>query len=57
MKAQNILLVDDDSDDQMLFIDTIKKIDYSFQCPVANNGLEVLLSLRTKSSEPDIIFA
>ena len=56
MKALNILLVDDDSDDQMIFIDAIKEIDHSIQCHVVGNGLEALLSLRTKSPSPDIIF-
>ncbi len=56
MKAQNILLVDDDLDDQMLFIDAVKEIDPTIQCHVANNGLQAMLSLRTKSPAPGIIF-
>ncbi len=56
MKSPNILLADDDSDDQMLFIAAIKEIDHSIQCHVVNSGLEALLSLRTKSPAPDIIF-
>ena len=56
MKHQNILLVDDDEDDQVLFIDALNQINNSFQCDVANNGMEAMLFLRTKTPTPDIIF-
>ena len=49
-------MVDDDSDDQMLFIDAIKEIDPAIQCHVANNGLQAMLSLHTNSPAPGIIF-
>lgn len=56
MKPQSILLVDDDEDDQLLFIDAIREIDKSIKCSVANDGLEAILSLQTKSPVPDLIF-
>ena len=56
MKAQCILLVDDDEDDQLLFLDAIREIDKSIECCVANDGLEAILSLHTKSPVPDLIF-
>ena len=56
MKHRNILLVDDDEDDQVLFIDALNQIDNTFNCLVVNNGLEALASLRTKKPTPDIIF-
>ena len=56
MIPQSILLVDDDEDDQLLFIDAIGEIDKSIQCRVANDGLEAILSLETKSPTPDLIF-
>jgi CheY-like chemotaxis protein len=56
MNYQNILLVDDDEDDQVLFIDALNQINSSFQCDVANNGQEAMLFLRTKTPTPDIIF-
>ena len=56
MKHRNILLVDDDEDDQVLFIDALNQIDDRFNCQVANNGLEAMASLRTKKPTPDIIF-
>ena len=56
MKPKNILLVDDDEDDQTLFVDALNQIDNSFRCDVANSGQEAMLSLRTKAPTPDIIF-
>ena len=56
MRPQSILLVDDDEDDQLLFIDAIREIDKSIKCSVANDGLEAILSLQTKSPVPDLIF-
>ena len=56
MRPQSILLVDDDEDDQLLFIDAIGEIDKSIKCRVANDGLEAILSLQTKSPVHDLIF-
>jgi CheY-like chemotaxis protein len=56
MKAQNILLVDDDEDDQVLFIDALNQINNSLNCYIANNGIEALNTLRQTSPMPDIIF-
>jgi len=56
MKHTNILLIDDDEDDQVLFIDALNQINKSFQCDIVNNGLEAMFSLRTKKPRPDIIF-
>jgi CheY-like chemotaxis protein len=56
MKPKNILLVDDDEDDQALFVDALNEIDTSFRCDVAKSGLEAMLSLQTKAPIPDIIF-
>src|SRR4030095_4455380 len=56
MKYQNILLVDDDEDDQVVFIDALNQINSSWRCDVANNGQEAMLFLRTKTPTPDIIF-
>ena len=56
MRPQSILLVDDDEDDQLLFIDAMREIDKSIQCHVASDGLEAILSLETKSPTPDLIF-
>ena len=37
-----ILIVDDDKDDQLFLIDSIKELYPSFQCDVADNGQEAL---------------
>jgi CheY-like chemotaxis protein len=51
-----ILLVDDDSDDQLLFQEVIHEIDSSMVCETANDGDEALLKLRQSSAKPDLIF-
>ncbi len=56
MKSQSILLVDDDGDDQVLFVDALSLVNSNIECNIVNNGLEALLSLRSKTPIPDIIF-
>jgi CheY-like chemotaxis protein len=56
MKPKNILLIDDDEDDQALFVDALNQIDNSFRCDIASSGSEAMHSLNTKSPTPDIIF-
>jgi len=56
MKPIKILLIDDDEDDQALFVDALNQIDNSFRCDVASSGSEAMHSLNTKSPAPDIIF-
>ncbi len=51
----NILLVDDDADDQLFFLDAVSAIDKSLRCEVANNGLEAMTHL-SSASLPGIIF-
>ncbi|GAO44513.1 response regulator [Flavihumibacter petaseus] len=51
-----ILLVDDDEDDRLLFMDAIQEIDTSITCDETVNGLEALAYLRTASKLPDVIF-
>jgi CheY-like chemotaxis protein len=51
----NILLVDDDADDQLFFLDAISAIDKSVHCDVANNGLEAMMRLNS-ASLPGVIF-
>jgi DNA-binding NtrC family response regulator len=51
------LLVDDDADDRMLFIEAVKEIDETFECKTANNGERALELLKdTGYSLPDFIF-
>jgi len=51
----NILLVDDDADDQLFFLDAISAIDKTVHCDVANNGLEAMMRLNS-ASLPGVIF-
>lgn len=52
---QKILLVDDDSDDQLFFVDALSEIDPNVYCEVKENGAEALTRLE-KEPLPDIIF-
>jgi len=56
MKAYKILLVDDDADDQLFFLDAISAIDKSLHCEVANNGIEAINHLNETPPPPGIIF-
>ena len=49
-----ILLVDDDTDDCLLFCEAINLIDKNIECVIVENGKEALLALKTLV--PDIIF-
>ena len=51
------LLVDDDLDDQEVFLMTLEKINKNIKCLTANNGAEALSLLTTQTSfVPDYIF-
>ena len=51
------LIVDDDADDRMLFIEAVKEIDETIECKTANNGqLALNLLKNTENALPDFIF-
>jgi CheY-like chemotaxis protein len=50
------LLVDDDLDDQEVFLMTLEKINKNILCLTANNGVEALSLLTPGSFVPDYIF-
>ena len=51
------LLVDDDLDDQEVFLMTLEKINKNIKCLTANNGVEALSLLSAQNSfVPDYIF-
>lgn len=52
---QSILLVDDDSDDQLLFQEALAEVDAVVRCFIANNGADALEKLNTSLIFPDII--
>ncbi|MEO8151027.1 MAG: response regulator [Bacteroidia bacterium] len=56
MYNKKILLVDDDADDQLLFMDAVQEVDMMLQCEIANNGIEALHHLHKMPPPPVIIF-
>lgn len=56
MQGKHIFLVDDDLDDQELFLLALEKIDVSFSCTVASNGSEAYNKLLAKQVAPKVIF-
>ncbi len=58
MKTGNLyFIVDDDPDDQELFIEALKGLDESCKCVTAFNGQEALQKLKTTMPDlPDFIF-
>jgi len=53
---KKILLVDDDLDDQLFFMDAIKELEPTLECGIANNGVEALDHLKKVPPPPLIIF-
>ncbi|RZJ31422.1 MAG: response regulator [Flavobacterium sp.] len=56
MKPYSILLVDDDADDQLFFIEALNTIDHSLECDVACNGVEAIGYLSRLKKLPAVIF-
>ena len=56
MKHKRILLIDDDEDDRLLFLDAIREIEQQLHCDVAENGLEALQFLHATAQFPHVIF-
>lgn len=52
---QSILLVDDDSDDQLLFQEALAEVDAAVRCVTAFNGAEALEKLYSSVIIPDVI--
>ncbi len=56
-RIKSILLVDDDVDDQHIFLEALKNLRPDINLSLACNGLEALHKLNTpESKQPDIIF-
>lgn len=57
IKKKTFFIVDDDIDDQELFIEAVNEVDNSIQCVSASNCEEALDLLKNKkTSLPDVIF-
>jgi DNA-binding NtrC family response regulator len=55
--SMSFLIVDDDADDRMLFIEAVREIDETIDCKIAGNGEQALKLLRnTEYPLPDFIF-
>jgi CheY-like chemotaxis protein len=54
--AKSILLVEDDQDDQIFFIEALSEIENATLYDVANNGKEALDRLQNQVMLPDLIF-
>lgn len=52
-----ILLIDDDEEDQEIFMDALKEVDPLLHCAVAHDGEEAMVLLTTDALiKPDLIF-
>jgi CheY-like chemotaxis protein len=56
MNHNHILLIDDDADDQLIFIDALGEIAVGIECAIAKNGLEAIEYLKTAIRTPSLIF-
>lgn len=56
MNHTKILLIDDDPDDQIIFIDALNEIAAGIDCVTANDGFEALGYLETMVPVPSLIF-
>ena len=55
--SMSFLIVDDDADDRMLFIEAVREIDETIDCNIAKNGEQALGLLRNiEYPLPDFIF-
>ena len=56
MGYKNLLLIDDDTDDQEIFLEALKEISHSVHCLVQSAAQEALKKLISKEIHPDVIF-
>lgn len=56
MKYQHILIIDDDEDDQEIFMTAVKQISGTVRCTGVYDATEALKNLETKETVPDVIF-
>lgn len=51
-----IFLIDDDTDDQEIFVLALEEVFTSYHCVTAKNGVEALEKLKSGDVKPDYIF-
>ncbi|MBA3828772.1 MAG: response regulator [Taibaiella sp.] len=56
MKYRNILLIDDDEDDQEIFLSAVAQLSTSAQCMALPDATDALHKLSSKQISPDVIF-
>lgn len=56
MLYQNILLIDDDSDDIEIFIEAINDLNDTIKCMAETNPIKALENLKSSEKLPDLIF-
>lgn len=56
MLYKNILLIDDDEDDQEIFLTALEKLAPSLTCKTLENARKALDMMHTGQLDPDIIF-
>lgn len=56
MKYQDILIIDDDEDDQEIFLAAIKEVSPTVDCQAFDSGTEALKQLRLHNITPKVIF-
>lgn len=56
MKYQNILIIDDDEDDQEIFLAAVREVSATVDCVTFDSGMEALEQLRQQKIVPEVIF-
>jgi CheY-like chemotaxis protein len=56
MAYKNVLLIDDDEEDQEIFLSVVTKLSPSVDCTCFNDATEALEQLSAESVTPDVIF-
>ena len=55
-KAFTCFLIDDDADDQEIFLRVLESVAPAIECHTASNGQEAIEKLRSRQVNPDVIF-
>jgi CheY-like chemotaxis protein len=55
-KEFTCFLIDDDADDQEIFLSVLEEVAPSIRCYTASNGREAINKLSTEKIKPDLIF-
>jgi CheY-like chemotaxis protein len=56
MQYKNILLIDDDEEDNEIFMTALDSVSSDFLCAAYTNASKALVSLQSREIEPDVIF-